>query len=268
MPSSLAQPCLARCRVTAVPLSTCLPDHVLRISARRVRTPTTAGWGRAPSNFHGVGMAECAACRRWQERVPRAVHSRTSLPLHPKSCINPPPPPCVTFRRVAVSLRGPGRSPGLPFACCVGSLRSVGRCGRCSCWCRFRVRGAPLTPPDSATTPQMTANNNSRACNSNGTERRLQSMVPNQLSWNTAPSHTHTHTHSGRWNEAFGASARARAPCTATTRDTPHLQNSASPPPYARCSGPRATSRRAQTQPPRGPEVSPGAWGRANPRVK
>ena len=50
--------------------------------------------------------------------------------------------PCVTFRRVVVSLRGPGQSPVLPFACCVGSLRSVGRCGRCSCWCRFRVRGA------------------------------------------------------------------------------------------------------------------------------
>ena len=54
----------------------------------------------------------------------------------------PPPPPCVTFCRVAVSLRGPGQSPVLPFACCVGSLRSVGRCGLCSCWCCFRVRGA------------------------------------------------------------------------------------------------------------------------------
>ena len=52
------------------------------------------------------------------------------------------PPPCVTFRPVVVSLRGPGQSPGLPFACCVGSLRSVGRCGRCSSWCRFRVRGS------------------------------------------------------------------------------------------------------------------------------
>ena len=51
--------------------------------------------------------------------------------------------PRVTFRRVVVSLRGPGQSPVLPFACCVGSLRSVGRCGRCSCWCRCRVRGAP-----------------------------------------------------------------------------------------------------------------------------
>ena len=50
--------------------------------------------------------------------------------------------PCVTFRLVVAPLRGPGRSPVLPFACCVGSLLSVGRCGRCSCWCRFRVRGA------------------------------------------------------------------------------------------------------------------------------
>ena len=40
--------------------------------------------------------------------------------------------PCVTFRRVVVSLRGPGQSPVLPFACCVGSLCSVSRCGRCS----------------------------------------------------------------------------------------------------------------------------------------
>ena len=52
------------------------------------------------------------------------------------------PPPRVTFRRVVVPLQGPGRSPVLPFACCVGSLCSVGRCGRCSCWCRFRVHGA------------------------------------------------------------------------------------------------------------------------------
>ena len=52
-------------------------------------------------------------------------------------------PPRVTFRRVVASLRGRGRSPVLPFACCVGSLRSVGRCGRCSRWCRFRVRRAP-----------------------------------------------------------------------------------------------------------------------------
>ena len=53
-----------------------------------------------------------------------------------------PPPPHVTFRRVVAPLQGPGQSPGLPFACCVGSLLSVGRCVWCSCWCRFRVRGA------------------------------------------------------------------------------------------------------------------------------
>ena len=44
------------------------------------------------------------------------------------------PPPRMTFRWVVASLRGPGQSPVLPFACCVGSLRSVG--------CRFRIRGA------------------------------------------------------------------------------------------------------------------------------
>ena len=52
------------------------------------------------------------------------------------------PSPRVTFRRVVAPLQGPGQSPVLPFACCVGSLRSVSRCGRCSCRCRFRVRGA------------------------------------------------------------------------------------------------------------------------------
>ena len=65
--------------------------------------------------------------------------SRLTQLTSQKTIINPP---CVTFRLVVAPLRGPGRSPVLPFACCVGSLLSVGRCGRCSCWCRFRVRGA------------------------------------------------------------------------------------------------------------------------------
>ena len=64
------------------------------------------------------------------------------LPFAPTQKELTPPPPCATSLRVAVSLRGPGQSPVLPFACCVGSLRSVGRCGRCSRWCRCRVRGA------------------------------------------------------------------------------------------------------------------------------
>ena len=78
-------------------------------------------------------------------RAPETPITRPSCPKKqraPQGRQQPPPPPCVTFRRVVVSLRGPGRSPVLPFACCVGSLRSVGRCGRCSCWCRCRVRGA------------------------------------------------------------------------------------------------------------------------------
>ena len=50
----------------------------------------------------------------------------------------------MTFCRVAVSLRGPGRSPVLPFACCVWLPRSVTRCSRCSRWCRLHVRGAQL----------------------------------------------------------------------------------------------------------------------------
>ena len=40
----------------------------------------------------------------------------------------------MTFRRVVVSLRGPGQSPVLPFACCVGSLRSV------PLWCLNRLK--------------------------------------------------------------------------------------------------------------------------------
>ena len=72
---------------------------------------------------------------RWGGGVtppPPAVHGHSNTSL----------PPCVTFTRVVVSLRGRGQSPVLPFACCVGSLLSVGRCGRCSFWCRFRISPA------------------------------------------------------------------------------------------------------------------------------
>ena len=70
------------------------------------------------------------------------VHSILGDAQHCSTARTLPRPPCGTFRRVVAPLRGPGQSPVLPFACCVGSLLSVGRCGRCSCWCRFRVRGA------------------------------------------------------------------------------------------------------------------------------
>ena len=75
---------------------------------------------RTPSPRPPYGDVWCAG-HRWQAHVS-----------------NPPcdiPSGCCFFT-------GPGQSPALPFACCVGSLRSVGRCGRCSCWCRFRIHGA------------------------------------------------------------------------------------------------------------------------------
>ena len=77
-------------------------------------------------------------------------------------------PPCVTFRLAVVSLQGPGQSPVLPFACCVGSLLSVGRCGRCSCWCRFRIRGAPLLAQALPKTQKTTVSLGSGACAGGG----------------------------------------------------------------------------------------------------
>ena len=94
--------------------------------------PPTARWTPGP---RPPPPPHCAPCHV------SGVPDR-HLSLHGTTCNPPPPPPCVTFRRIVVSLRGPGQSPVHPFACCVGLLRSVGRCGRCSCWCRFRVCGA------------------------------------------------------------------------------------------------------------------------------
>ena len=52
------------------------------------------------------------------------------------------PAPLCDIPSGCCSFTGPWTSPVLPFACCVGALLSVDRCGRCSRWCRFRVRGA------------------------------------------------------------------------------------------------------------------------------
>ena len=89
----------------------------------------------------------CRPCATRRGRGPiiggvfvQRVHSAHCYVVYPGTPLHTPR---VTCRRVVVSLRGPGQSPVLPFACCVGSLLSVGRCGRCSCWCRFCVRGAP-----------------------------------------------------------------------------------------------------------------------------
>ena len=94
-------------------------------SARAVAVP---GMPHESAEAARTVTQRCTAIRRWRWKGSARTHT--------------PPPPCVTFRRVVVSLRGPGQPPVLPFACCVGSLRCDGRCGRCFCWCRFRVRGA------------------------------------------------------------------------------------------------------------------------------
>ena len=90
----------------------------LRVPVPAVRNvPATRG--RA-----GRASASCP----WAMPACRPSHSHRPTGPTPTQ----PPPPRVTFRRVVVSLWGPGRSLVLPFACCVGSLRFVGRCGRCS----------------------------------------------------------------------------------------------------------------------------------------
>ena len=125
------------------------------------QSPTRHGGRARPPSWGGLGSVQNAApaapCRRARSRVRRvrawervagclAPCTRRERPTYLRTggayprlddVLNATGAPlCVTFRRVVVSLRGPGQSPVLHFACCVGSLRSVGRCGRCSCWCR------------------------------------------------------------------------------------------------------------------------------------
>ena len=111
------------------------------------------GWGEGTATAHRAKTKSHCAVHVWYSggwshnmgnacKTPNTRHEPQQPPSLPPALKHIHYPPRVTFRRVVVSLRGPGQSPVLPFACCVGSLRSVGRCGRCSCWCRFRVRGA------------------------------------------------------------------------------------------------------------------------------
>ena len=138
-----------------------LADALLLLLVHRCLGHGRAGGGggpRTPGHRHNIrGSAPVSLS---QGRFWHPLHQRTRKEEHRRTLgewvfkcaegggvdttlwLAPPPPPCVTFCRIAVSLRGPGQSPVLPFACCVGSLRSVGRCGRWSCWCRFHVRGA------------------------------------------------------------------------------------------------------------------------------
>ena len=94
-----------------------------------------------------VSRAHSAPCQAWLGGDTQFRAPPPPPPGEGGRVLSPPPPALVPLRRVVAPLRGPGQSPVLPFACCVGSLLSVGRCGRFSCWCRFHVRGAPPPPP-------------------------------------------------------------------------------------------------------------------------
>ena len=124
-----------RCRYQT---SRSLKEHHLCTGDRdRQRAPTRTRGGRAKGNYGKIAkkLQEIARIAKIAGKCETAGEKKRKLRTST-------PPPCVTFRLVVAPLWGPGQSPVLPFACCVGSLRSVGRCGRCSCWCRFRVRGA------------------------------------------------------------------------------------------------------------------------------
>ena len=125
----------------------------LSLSGGHALQPRSVGPGSFEWAQVGAGALVGAPPRAWGQRPTSQLITfwggacggggpGAAAPSGPTSGGEGQPPPRVTVRRVVVSLRGPGQSPGLPFACCVGSLRSVGRCGRCSCGCRCRVGGA------------------------------------------------------------------------------------------------------------------------------
>ena len=118
------------------------PSATLGVSRSAVSAlPSSAPRAGPVRNTRTPPSASLPSCRPLSPPPPRPTVV-LRLVRGPASAVLFAPPPCVTFRLVVAPLRGPGRSPILPFACCVGLLLSVGRCGRCSCWCRFRVRGA------------------------------------------------------------------------------------------------------------------------------
>ena len=149
-----------------------------RWATRTVRQPDSAPgprWHRVGHNWRAQRAVtsldttlRSPLFHTWARGHPVACAAHSSRCVTPSVHCSPPglPPafplpsshtPRVTFRRVVAPLRGPGQSPILPFTCCVGSLRSVGRCGRCSCWCRFRVRGAQWSVPFSGCQDRATS---------------------------------------------------------------------------------------------------------------
>ena len=113
----------------------------------RTQTQRTGRCTSAISHCRGRSVAVVRrhiGCKSSEHPLPRlpqfgGTSARDTTRRNGSPTSHPPPPPC-----------------GIPSGCCffsgpwtltrsslrVGSLRSVGRCGRCSCWRHFRVRGA------------------------------------------------------------------------------------------------------------------------------
>ena len=97
------------------------------------RGGTPRFWGGCPCGGGGGGgkTPERVAVWSWWRVVSRCLATAPwgvrRCALHHRHCPHPPgtdivpPSPSVTFRLVVAPLRGPGRSPVLPFACCVRS---------------------------------------------------------------------------------------------------------------------------------------------------
>ena len=140
------------CKSQSSSLATPPPPSMHPPTRTPPQPPTHPHTGTAESPFHlhhrGVwGLSTVEAALRTRPSQARQGTKAMAVGTFPQrqaeSHPSPrPPAPYVTFRLVVVSLRGPGQSPVLSFPCCIGSLLSVSRCGRCSRWCRFRVRGA------------------------------------------------------------------------------------------------------------------------------
>ena len=114
-------------RVACVPCRTlgrpggghCPPGPRAHERSRRPGLPSVADAGGVLGGLHckvATRWSLVVVARRWAYKGGTWDPPPSNLPP------NTPPPPCMTFRLVVVSLRGPGQSPVLPFACCVGLL--------------------------------------------------------------------------------------------------------------------------------------------------
>ena len=107
------------------------PEDMARQWPRRPYVPFCYEEGNTKTT-RGLGTNKCAAAlQRYATVSPRQAGAPGSAVQYHRVRVcgdingNAETPPCVTFRLVVALLRGPGRSPVLPFACCVGLLLSV-----------------------------------------------------------------------------------------------------------------------------------------------